>query len=363
MASLEGSLRFLVLYDVADAIRTEELPRTQEDARRREPAFKHPAPDYVGFERPPVMERLEAVTISTGESFQVSARYFEYGVVSIELERHFELDWPELVKWSARWISAEELERLTLEIARAAVGRNRNALVRPYLNWLSEDYYVIHLRKALGAEGVEMTAEQLLATRGSELARIVRGETEPLSPMEQADALQSSMSYYRRDLLLVGWGAALVYDTPDAASPTLQLLEYANSQLLEFRHYDDLLTRELASVNKRVERGGGILRHWKMARRARELNAIRLEVTELTERSDTAIKFLSDMFYARAWRMAAARVGVTDYRTLVERKLRIAGELYDFLTNEFHQSRSFALETMVVAILIIELAHLFHNGW
>jgi hypothetical protein len=55
-------------------------------------------------------------------------------------------------------------------------------------------------------------------------------------------------------------------------------------------------------------------------------------------------------------------VGVTDYRTLVERKLRIAGELYEFMVNEFHQSRSFLLEIMVVAILVIELIHLFRFG-
>jgi len=32
-----------------------------------------------------------------------------------------------------------------------------------------------------------------------------------------------------------------------------------------------------------------------------------LDCYELTERTDNAIKFLSDMFYARAYRMAAAR--------------------------------------------------------
>ncbi len=68
------------------------------------------------------------------------------------------------------------------------------------------------------------------------------------------------------------------------------------------------------------------------------------------------------MFYARAYKMAAARVGVTDYRTLVERKLRIAGELYQFMVDEFHQARSFLLEIMVVAILVIELVHLFRFG-
>jgi hypothetical protein len=85
---------------------------------------------------------------------------------------------------------------------------------------------------------------------------------------------------------------------------------------------------------------------------------------ELTERTDNAIKFLSDMFYARAYKVAASRVGVTDYRNLVDEKLRTAGELYEFMTNEFHQARAFVLELMVVAILVIELIQLFwgHHG-
>jgi hypothetical protein len=67
------------------------------------------------------------------------------------------------------------------------------------------------------------------------------------------------------------------------------------------------------------------------------------------------------MFYARAYKVAASRVGVTDYRNLVEEKLRTAGELYEFMTNEFHQARAFVLELMVVAILVIELIHLFRG--
>ena len=47
---------------------------------------------------------------------------------------------------------------------------------------------------------------------------------------------------------------------------------------------------------------------------------------------------------------------------MAERKLRIAGDLYDFMVNEFHQERSFVLEAMVVAILVIELIHLFRGG-
>jgi len=82
---------------------------------------------------------------------------------------------------------------------------------------------------------------------------------------------------------------------------------------------------------------------------------------ELTERADNAMKFLSDMFSARLYRLSAAKVGVPDYKDLVNRKLQTARGLYGFMVNEFHQSRGFALEIMVVVILIIELVFLFRG--
>ena len=33
------------------------------------------------------------------------------------------------------------------------------------------------------------------------------------------------------------------------------------------------------------------------------------------------------------------------------------------MVSKFYQARSFILEAMVVAILVIELIHLFHGGW
>jgi len=37
--------------------------------------------------------------------------------------------------------------------------------------------------------------------------------------------------------------------------------------------------------------------------------------------------------------------------------------LYRSMVDEFHQARAFVLEVMVVAILVIELVHLFRGGW
>lgn len=349
----------LVLYDVAEEIFLDKLPALVSVERSAQPRFKTPSPEYVRFERPPVVEFPEPVCASSGEQFHTRVQYFDYGVISIELQLEFETTWEELIRLSNRWILAPETERLTFELLQARTRKVAAALRAPYESPLNEDYYIIHLREALDEKGKPLTAPAMLAAQGPEIAQIVRGDATRLSEGECREVLQSSLSYYPSDLLVVGWVAALVYDTPEGAAPTIQLLEYANAQLLEFRHYDDVLTRVLEKVYKSLERRGGLLRGWRMARDAGQLNTLRLDIRELTERADNAIKFLSDMFYARAHRMAAARVGVPDYRHLVDEKLRTAGELYEFMMNEFHQSRAFVLEALVVAILVIELFQVF----
>ncbi len=100
-----------------------------------------------------------------------------------------------------------------------------------------------------------------------------------------------------------------------------------------------------------------------MRAEASRLNSVTVEVTELVERADTAIKFVSDMFSARFYRLAAAKVGVPEYKNLVKEKLQTAEGLYRVLIDEFHQSRGFVLELMVVIILMIELVYLFRGKY
>jgi hypothetical protein len=100
---------------------------------------------------------------------------------------------------------------------------------------------------------------------------------------------------------------------------------------------------------------------WRLPQEASRLQTVLLDVTELTERADNAIKFLSDMFSARLYRLAANKIGVHDYKSLAKEKLRTAEDLYRFLIDQFHQSRTFVLESIVVLILLIELVYVFHG--
>jgi len=356
--TMKGSLLGIILHDICEEIRLDEL-REILGAKRVERTFKHATPEYVRFEKPPVVEQLDPILLSSGESLRPQVKYYDYGVVSVILELEFDADWDELVRLAAQWVPSAELERQAQQIVRARLKRIAPAIVRPYTEWLSEDYYIFLLSDVPDRpSGVD-----LLSQHGGEIAEMLRGEATPLAQSESQDVLQANLSYYPNDLVVVGWNAALVYDGPSGAETSVQILEYANSQLLEFRHYDELLTRELAGVYRSLKQRAGFWRRWRMRAEASRLSSLTVEVTELVERADTAIKFVSDMFSARLYRLAAAKVGVPEYKNLVNEKLHTAGELYRTLIDEFHQSRGFALELMVVIILLIELVYLFRGKY
>lgn len=359
---LRGSIRALLLFDIAEEI---DLPLLRTvlgvGPSKREPAFRHPSPEYVRFERPPIVESVAPCRMDDGLELQTRIRYFDYGVASVELQMQFHACWNALIRLAHKWIMAPELERRAGHLLRERLAGIQQILKRPRESWISEDYYLVQVDPiSLNYQAV-ISAEELVRDCGVQIAQIVRGEEQPLSAAERLEVLESSMSYYPTDLLVVGWVAALIYDTPAAALPTIDLLEYANSQLLEFRYYDEVLTRVLAEVYKRLDKKRGVWGQWQLAREAANLNTIRLDYRELVEQTDNAIKFLSDMFYARAYRLAAVRIGVSDYRNLVTEKLSTARDLYESMINEFHQARTFFLEVMVVIILMIEIAFLFRG--
>ena len=63
--------------------------------------------------------------------------------------------------------------------------------------------------------------------------------------------------------------------------------------------------QELENVYDFLEAGGtGLWSRWRTARAASKLHTVLLDVNELTERADNAIKFLSDMFSARLYKLA-----------------------------------------------------------
>lgn len=353
---LTGSVLILIQFDVCEEIRLDEL-RLIIGARTQQLPLKNTAPSYVQYQRAPVVVTLDPVTLESGERLEGQIKYFDYGVISLVFELPFTGGWDDLIRLSSRWTSDPSFESVATRIARQRLERAAPALVKPYKdNWLQEDYFIFHVREIEGSP----SANDLLTAHGDKIAQVVRGETAQLSDSERQEILQSRISYYPNDLAVIGWNAAFIYDTAAGAETAIQLLQYANSQLLEFRHYDEFLTCQLQDVYDFLDHGGtGLWSRWRTARAASKLHTVLLDVNELTERADNAIKFLSDMFSARLYKLCAQKVGVPDYKDLVKEKLQTAEDLYRFMVEQFNQSRAFVLELMVVVILIIELIYFF----
>src|SRR3978361_1746926 len=117
---MRGSVRQIVLFDVADEIRLDALG----DARgisepEKTPAFSRPAPDYVRFERPPVVEPLVV------DNFEARAKYYDYGVVSIELDQQFSLNWRDLGERSASVLSDPSVEQRAMDLLKPRLEKAR----------------------------------------------------------------------------------------------------------------------------------------------------------------------------------------------------------------------------------------------
>jgi hypothetical protein len=360
---LRGWFRILFLYDVAEAF---DLGKIQELIGTRGAPLRHVfprrSPQYMHFANPPIEETGDPVRLPSGEELACSIKYHAYAVAVVQLDVPFSSDWAELIAEASRWMDSFELEPL----ARAALNRHLErvgpAVLKPNADWLEESYLIISVQAALQQDGTTLTGAELLAAHGNEIARLVRGESAALSPKATEEALQGSLSYYPADLVVIGASAALVVDDSDDAAATGQVLEFAKMQLLEFRYYDRLMSKLLSDVYDMLERKRNVLlARWSLPREAHSVNAIRLDVMELTERIDNSIKFVSDIYYARVYHLASTRIGLPDYRNLVDEKLRAVGEMYDFMMDQFNDARSFVIELGIAILALLDVVLLLRG--
>ncbi len=140
----------------------------------------------------------------------------------------------------------------------------------------------------------------------------------------------------------------------------------SNPQLLEYRYYDEVLNAELAAIYNEMElhrAAARLFQSYRYRRTARRLNALFLEISELTEKSENSLKFFGDPFASRVYRLAVQKLGAAEWRTLLAGKLHSADVLYRSLIEEVSSFRMEFMEFAIVLILVFELVlSFFHRG-
>jgi hypothetical protein len=351
---LSGAVHVFYLFDVAQAIDLPALrkllgpgaaPATLQD--------KSPGMPNVRYFVPPVVADASLLGLEDIDGFRLRVKAFDYGVISLTLSRSFSGDWADLVRLGQDLIENESLEVRAADVCRSVIARVRPALVGERPSQLSEDYlaFVIHVLDR------PVSADQLVEERGGEIAQLLRGERHLLSRQERDEVLKHRLSYLADDLVVPAYNAAFVVDTEAAARGILEILEVVNSQLLEFRYHDELLENELGGIYSALQRPRWTDRYVgrRTTRATRRLHSLFVDVNELTDRMENAVKLVGDVYSARLFGMAGTRLGLDAWKQNVQEKLKTLDEIYRFSVEQTHMSQGNLLELVIVLILVLEL--------
>jgi hypothetical protein len=346
-----GAVRAYYLFDVADTIDLAKMSALAGDNRAPAvlPLRPHAQP-YLQFPEPPLVAKLPEADFD-GLRCSVRLKLYDYGVISLRLTFAAAGTWNDLTTLVERARSDDRILRFAESTVTRICDEYGYALNERHAA-LVEDYLIIEIERFV--ETVD--AETLLDDHPVDLAGLLLGERKRLAVAEVDEALRMRFSYHEDDLTIVQWDTAFIYDRRESARAIEDILEFANSQLLELRSYDALLDRELDGIYKMQPAGPPrSLRGRREAEQAATLRYLIVDVLELMDRSSNALKVVGDAYYARIYRAGATRLGLVDWQGQINTKLASVGEMYRFFSDQARSRRDEFLEVAVVALVAVEV--------
>ena len=351
---MRAQVTLLYLFDVAEAV---TLPLLASTLGTATPDSSLAPRGAVEYQNPPLSFDGASVNAPAVDGFgHPRVRVYDYGVISLAFTHPFEGSWDELAALGPRFIDNAALDAEADACCRVVVEHLAGALERPRETFLSEDYAVFATLPEPGE-----SAESVIAGHGADIARLLRGETGTLSQQEIDEVLRHRLSYLSDDLVVPAWNATFVCDTEAGIDAVVEILEFGNSQLLQFRYYDHRLDAELSRTYADLQREGGayLLGSRRYTRAARRIHAHSIDVRELVDRTENALKFVGDIYLARVFALIGARLRLDRWKGQVRDKLQTLDGIHHFAVEQSGIVRGELLELTIIAILVLELVLFF----
>jgi len=317
----------------------------------------------VQIKNPPITCALGPDTITLDgrpQAVQVSARVFDFGVVSLRFDVAAPpaglLAWGEFSRFGN---AVDECDRESAALferhIRRLTGQLRGAIERPQLAPVTEDYIVFRVTRLLGPAGEPLPTTVL---RDLDVVPLLLNEQRALSDEARRELLPYRFTYYPDDLAVLTWNSALIVDPTEGDSDVQLILEFANAQLLELRYYDAVLDAELPRMYDRIAESraaGRALFRRRYAALLTRLQTLVADSTEIVERAENALKVTDDVFLARVYGAALELFRARAWRGGIDHKLAIIRQTYAMLNAESMAVRNEVLEAAIVVLIVVEI--------
>jgi hypothetical protein len=313
----------------------------------------------IQIPNPPVTVGLGSESLAiAGETREVefSARVFDFGVASLRarVPAQADLPWADFLHFGLGVTGATHWRDAFAGVRERLLQRIGPAVIRPGDSPVTEDYVVFRIHRLSDEQGRRLP---VTALADDDVARLLLGESRPLSPGWRRDLLSQRFSYFEDDLAVLTWSTALVVEPAFEDTDVQYVLEFANAQLLELRYYDAVLDRELPRIHSSItEARNGF--HLLGRRYGRLLGLLQTRVTdsvELVERVENSLKMTDDVFLARIYSAALELFRGRTWRSGIDNKLRIIRDSYTMLNAESQARRSEVLEIIIVLLILFEI--------
>jgi hypothetical protein len=141
----------------------------------------------------------------------------------------------------------------------------------------------------------------------------------------------------------------------------LQVIEFANLQLLEFRQLDDLLDDRLNEAYRLIHRLARTwLPFWRLHDRPlRALGELKIDANSIFERTGSALKLVGDQYLARVYQLVASRFHLGEWGQSIERSLNIVQGVYQVVSDQSATYRAEFLEILIIALILFEIVMAF----
>lgn len=345
---MKDSVWLYRLYDIAeefDLVKVEQcLAKDRPTSRLK---LTRVRPKSIVIENPPVAVHLGQVNVNIDRkplTGFLTAKVYDLGVVSLIMR----LDLPANISYQELHALAVHLYAADLEpVFAEQLNYIKKALTQTYTpssvqEDFNEDFTLFYFR-------------HWDKTRNP--VPILLAENEELSEQTITDTLRNSFSYGNRDLAVITWDSALVYDE-DGSTDIPDLLEFALTQLLELRYYDGVLSEELNRMYSHIEEAGSFSWYPRLARYrkiTKKLMEIVADVTEITEKVQNSLKVTEDVFYARVYGAALAIFRTQAWNNSIQHKISVIQRTYQMLTAEIENSRAMLVEWAIVLLILLEI--------